>query len=221
VKLSASVICVLLFAISGEPTSPGSVSVPSLQKTVKSCRDQLFEDPMTYRRAGLSGVVIVVNVLTECDREWQLAVTRAENNTLKLSGVTTTGEGLESQIRAALLGSPGLTAREACGRVTTRTVSERDIDQNRLQGLVNELRRMRVDPMIGAPLVLDGNAYRIWVFAGANHSYFDFYGVPSDPDTPNPLQRWVDDLARLVGLECADSPVFDERPGHARLREQE
>lgn len=124
--------------------------------------------------------LVVVRILDSCDEQHQIVLFRNSDG--------------HRSARAASIKQ----GREISVDTISAKISEELLDLAfvRLQDLM-------VSPAREGPLVLHGNHYELWFLSTAGESYFYFQGVPGDPAAP-PLQRWIDDLVRLVGpsLKC-------------------
>jgi len=165
------------------------------------CEDLVFGSPLDLRQAGGRGLVAVLRV-TEGENERQV-ILRQDGDDQKVETLVTVGGSLRSQLAKLDSKKPQPGLQEACEALHVQREPARSAEG--LEALVQELLEMVVPPTIGAPLVLDGTYYRLWIFyAPVNFSYFEFFGAGEDTVDENPLQGWAD---RLLATARDASPA--------------
>lgn len=192
---------VLLLALISWTCGPGQAASEWPRAAAEICKRELFGDPADLRRVGTEGIAIVVRWLDSCGLDREARLTRRGDETAQLAAMTAVGTSIESQLQRLHETRPELDLKTACQAVAVRTL-DADVEAEQLTGLISELRSLKMSPTIGGPLVIHGDLFELWVYSGANHSYFQFQAVPRQTDGRNPLETWTDDLVSVLDLAC-------------------
>jgi hypothetical protein len=160
------------------------------------CRESLFSDLQSLRRAGGEGLAVGIRLLDTQGIERELVLTKRGEGLTAAVGVVIAEVPLSKQLAAIHAKDPNLGPREACTRVKTSSVKT-DSD-TRLEDAIAELKSLSFNPVLQAPFVLHGKYYKIWVFSGSTASHYDFGGVASDSTERSPLQTWSDRLLKVM-----------------------
>lgn len=180
--------------------APGAGSDPQLThinwalEHSTACRRMLFGDLEDFRYIGAEGIVVVLSNLDPSGLESQVVVEKRHDEQAVMR-VTTLGVPLVDQLAAVHADAPSTSPDDACKKVqSTFTVTE----DPRLEKLLMELRDISMSPVLVAPFVIHGSSYKLWIFAAATESHFQFLGPGSSASRVPSLQAWSDQLLSLA-----------------------
>ncbi|MCP4605654.1 MAG: hypothetical protein GY847_34900, partial [Proteobacteria bacterium] len=160
-------------------------------------------EPADLRYEGAEGIAVCVSGLDSCELARPVTRIKRQSRPAELRAITTVTP-LRKQLTSIRAEKPEADDETACRSVTVQSYAPSNTVVHEAEKLVAELKRIEVKPTIDGPFVIHGNQYQLWIFTAGNHSYFSFSGIPgsADSEMENPLERWADQLLRLIGFKC-------------------
>ena len=190
-----SVVILVMSTNAGMATSDSWPHEPE-----EACKRRLFGDPLDSRQLGSEGIAIVIYLLDECELDRRIIISERGDEIPEIQAVTTVKGSISSQLKSIRQAKPEVNFDEACDSIRVEFSEKLTTSPQSLSKLLEDFKSILVKPTIDAPFVIHGTFYEIWVFSGANHSYFEFQGAFGAKQ--NPLQRWVDAIVSASGLTC-------------------
>lgn len=192
---------VMLLALIGCSSGLGQAATDWPRDADEVCRRAIFGDPADLRRVGTEGIAIVVRWLDTCELDHEVRLSQRGGETPQLMATSAVGMSIAAQLQRLQEAKPELELKTACQAVRVRP-QDAMVEADLLQTLVSSFRAIKMSPTIEAPLVLHGELFEMWVFSGANHSYFQFQTTAGSTGAEGPLEAWTDDLVTALGMEC-------------------
>lgn len=192
---------VVLLALISCTSGPGEAATDWPPDAAEVCRRDLFGDPADLRRVGTEGIALVVRWLDSCELDREVRLSQRGGESAQLTATTAVGASIESQLQRLHEARPEVELKTACQAVVVRPL-DAEVEAELLTALISDFRSIRMSPTIEAPLVVHGELFELWVFSGANHSYFQFQSIAGPTGSESPLEAWTHDLVSALGMEC-------------------